>query len=339
TFVSRGMGESWGAIAGWSLIIAYVFTGSAVLAGAANYAMVLAGGLGSAGRSRFLVAAFMIAAVTGAWAIAYKDVKLSTRSMLIVEFTSVGLILWLALAHLSKARMIWDREQWRLLAATPAGIRQGMVLAVFSYVGFESATALGDEASNPLRTIPRSVLLSVVAVGAMFIFMSYVLVAAFHGQAIALNESNAPLSALAQLAGEPGFGYAIAIGAVISFFACALASINAGARVMFSMAAHGLFHAAIAKAHKTHATPHVALALTAVLALSAPLALVAKGSTPEEAFGYLGSIATFGFLLAYELVCVAAPIFLRREKQLTSARMLTAVITIGLLALAFVGCV
>src|SRR5437868_9115758 len=131
----------------------------------------------------------------------------------------------------------------------------------------------------------------------------------------------------------------MAIGAVISFFACALASINAGARVMFSMARHGLFHAAIAKAHKTHATPHVALALAALLALSAPLALVAKGSTPEEAFGYLGSIATFGFLLAYELVCVAAPIFLRREKQLTSARMLTAVITIGLLALPLVGSV
>ena len=129
TFVSRGMGESWGAIAGWSLIIAYVFTGSAVLAGAANYATVLAGGFGSSGRSRFLVAAFMILAVAGAWAIAYKDVKLSTRSMLIVEFTSVGLILWLALAYLSKAPMIWDREQWRLLAATPAGIRQGMVLA------------------------------------------------------------------------------------------------------------------------------------------------------------------------------------------------------------------
>ena len=36
----------------------------------------------------------------------------------------------------------------------------GVVLALFSFVGFESATALGDEAINPLLTIPRAVVRS-----------------------------------------------------------------------------------------------------------------------------------------------------------------------------------
>src|SRR5947209_5855242 len=44
SFVSCGLGTTWGVVAGWSLIIAYIFTGSAVLAGATNYAMVLVAG-------------------------------------------------------------------------------------------------------------------------------------------------------------------------------------------------------------------------------------------------------------------------------------------------------
>jgi len=37
---------------------------------------------------------------------------------------------------------------------TGSGLRLGLVLALFSSVGFESATALGSEARNPLKTIP-----------------------------------------------------------------------------------------------------------------------------------------------------------------------------------------
>jgi len=39
---------------------------------------------------------------------------------------------------------------------TGSGLRLGLVLALFSSVGFESATALGSEARNPLKTIPRA---------------------------------------------------------------------------------------------------------------------------------------------------------------------------------------
>ena len=37
---------------------------------------------------------------------------------------------------------------------TGSGLRLGLVLALFSFVGFESATTLGSEAHNPLKTIP-----------------------------------------------------------------------------------------------------------------------------------------------------------------------------------------
>ena len=52
---------------------------------------------------------------------------------------------------------------------TGSGLRLGLVLALFSFVGFESATTLGAEARNPLKTIPRAVIQSAIIGGAFFI--------------------------------------------------------------------------------------------------------------------------------------------------------------------------
>ncbi|MBC5827059.1 MAG: APC family permease, partial [Candidatus Eremiobacteraeota bacterium] len=157
-FVGHGMGPTWAMIAGWSLVIAYLIIGGSVLAGLANYVDVLAH---AAGATRFDVAlapASMSIAGIAAWFVAYRDIKLSTQFMLILEFASVALILILAIVYLVKSGKAADMAQLQLAGVSAAGLRQGLVLAIFSYVGFESATALGHEARHPLRAIPRSVL-------------------------------------------------------------------------------------------------------------------------------------------------------------------------------------
>jgi amino acid transporter len=176
-------------------------------------------------------------------------------------------------------------------------------------------------------------------VGALFTFLSYVLVMAFRGYVTPLASSNAPLSVLAELAGIPAFGIAIAIGAAISFFACALASINAGARVLYAMSRHGLLHASAGNAHETHATPHVAVAISSLTVLAIPLALLGRGVRVPDIFGNLGSAATFGFLFAYALVSIAAPMFLRAHGQLRVLPIVVAMASLGLLTIPIVGSV
>jgi len=66
-----------------------------------------------------------------------------------------------------------DWTQLRLRGMTGSGLRLGLVLALFSFVGFESATTLGAEARNPLRTIPRAVIQSALLAGAIFIVCAY----------------------------------------------------------------------------------------------------------------------------------------------------------------------
>jgi amino acid transporter len=336
TFVAQGMGPVAGVITGWSLVIAYLIIGGSVVAAFANYISVLASAAGL-GQSGFAVAlAAIVIGGAGAWYVAYRDIKLSAQLMLVLEFASVGLILVLVAAYFLKSGRVVDPAQLSLSGMNAAGFRQGLVLAVFSYVGFESATALGHEAKDPLRTIPRAVMGTVIAVGLLFIVTSYALVMAFHGQTTPLDQANAPLSILATLAGIPAFGIVIAAGAATSFFACILACINSGSRVLFAMARHGLFHESAGNVHESHATPHIAVSLSSLIVLAVPLAMYLRHTALIDIFGYLGSIGTLAVLFAYVLVSVAAPIYLRMRGELTAGAIAIAAITVLALALPIV---
>lgn len=336
TYVAKGLGPTWGVVTGWCLVIAYLIIGGSVLAGASNYIGVLAH-LFVPGHDVPLTIVAMISVAVAAWYVAYRDIKLSTQFMLALEFLSVSLILILALAYFLKARTIIDPAQFSFARLDISDIRQGLVLAIFSYVGFESATALGHEAKNPLHSIPRAIPLTVIAVGALFVFMTYTLVLAFHGQKPPLSESNEPLVVLSQLAGIPVFGIVISVGVIISFFACALACLNAGSRVLFAMSRHGLFHASAGDAHKVHATPHVAVNVSAVVVLGAPLGMFLSHVAVLNIFGYLGAIGTFGVLFAYVFISLASPRYLKSIGELSGLVTFASVITILLLAIPIAG--
>jgi amino acid transporter len=283
--------------------------------------------------------AVLIVVSAGTWYLAYRDVELSTKFMLVLEFFSVGIVLLLAFAFFFKSGRVIDPQQFTFAGITPKGMVQGLVLAFFSFVGFESAAALGHEAKNPLRTIPRSVLVTVLAVGTFFTFMSYTLVDAFKGQHTTLDQSNAPLGVLAQVAGLPVLGTLFAAGATVGFFACALACINAGARVLFAMSKHGLVHSSAAASHAEHATPHVAVSISALAVVLPPLVMLLVGYALLDTFGYLGTLATFGFLFAYILVSIASPMFLRRRGELTATTIVMTVLSVAMLAVATIGSV
>jgi amino acid transporter len=242
-----------------------------------------------------------------------------------------------ALAFMFKTGRVLDHRQLALAGANASGIRLGLVLAIFSFVGFESATALGREAKDPLRSIPRAVAWSVILAGAFFVFMSYILVLAFRGAAISLGNSNAPLSVLSAAAGIPVFGVVIAIGAAMSQCACGLASITAAARVTYTMGQHGLLHASTSKVHESHATPHIAVTISSVVAAAVPIGLLLRHVAPLDIFGYLGSVATFGFLVAYILIAIGGPFFLRRRGELGWVPAAISAAAIILLAMPLVG--
>jgi amino acid transporter len=185
------------------------------------------------------------------------------------------------------------------------------VLAVLGFVGFESAAALGAEARDPHRAIPRAVLTSAVIVGVLYVFAAYASVLGL-GTA-GLGNSAAPMDDLGQAVGLSGFRYVIDLGVTASFFAVTIASINAASRVLFAVSHEGVLHAALRRTHARHRTPHVAILALLPPVVLVPAIMILVGVTPLEVYAYTGTIGTFGYLTAYFLMALGMPIFLRRH--------------------------
>jgi amino acid transporter len=308
TYASMILPPSLGATAAWSLLLAYIATGSSVIGGFYHYAnLLLHDATGRIASGVFL--ALLVTAIS--IGIAWRDVKISARLMLWIEAVSVTLIMTVVVLVLVRHGLHLDWTQLRLRGTTGSGLRLGLVLALFSFVGFESATTLGAEAQNPLKTIPRAVIQSALLAGAIFILCAYTEVLGLRTVGQDLGKSEAPMRVLASVGGVPILGLLIDIGVLVSMFAGTLACITAAARVLMLMSHHGLAHGSLRTTHARHETPGRAIVATGVAAVAPVAVLAARGASGLDVYGWMGSLATYGFIVAYALVCVALPRYLR----------------------------
>ena len=259
SYAMSGLGYGGGAICGWCLVWAYLFIGLAGTTGFTIFAQKL---LDMAHVTVPPVLLFA-ACIGTSFVLAYKDIKISTLVMLGLEAFSCFFILVLCLIVLGH-HPAPDAAQFSFCGLSLSSLGMGVVVAIFSLVGFESSTAFGEEAVNPLKTIPRSIIWSLVLTGAFFIFVSYVEVLGTHGYKDSLDKIDAPLNVLADSYGVSFLSPLLSAGAMFSFFALASSCMNAGARVMYAMGRHQFFHRSTGSAHEVHQTPHVALAVMAV---------------------------------------------------------------------------
>jgi amino acid transporter len=321
-FVHEQFGRWPSIVAGWALLIAYAGTAAAVTGGLTNYLHALVGR-----SSQPSIPFLSIVTVIGlgvACILAYRDVRLSARLMLWTEAASIAAILVLFLLPGRGTVLHYDAAQLALTHFSAHQVQSGMVLAIFSFVGFESATSMGAEATDPLRTIPRAVWATALFSGIFFLISAYAENLALDGRLDNLATAGAPLQVMAQLRGVPLLAPLLSAGCAISFFACALASITAGARTLFLMSRDGHAFRRCGKAHERHQTPHAAVIAVAAAALIPALLLCLHGVNAFDLNGWLGTVATYGFLTAYGLVCFAAPIKLRKESKLSASAVLIA---------------
>ena len=309
TYASMTLPPWLSAAVAWSLLLAYVATGSSVIGGFYHYANLLLHDTTGHVFSTVLLALL----VTGIsiW-IAYRDVKISARLMLWIEAASVSVIVVMVTLVLFRHGWHLDADQRLLHGMTGSGLRLGLVLALFSFVGFESATTLGEEARNPLQTIPRAVIQSALLAGAFFAVCAYTEVLGFHMVGEDLGTTPDQMHVLARVAGAPVLGLLIDIGALVSMFAGTLACITAAARVLMRMAHDGLAHPSLGTAHAQNRTPSRAVVLTGIAAVLPVAVLAGRGASGLDVYGWLGALATYGFIVAYALVCFGLPRYLRQ---------------------------
>jgi amino acid transporter len=322
------------AIAAWALVLGYVATGSSIVGGFVQYSNIL---LKSFAGHTLSPGVLVLISVIGAATMAYRDVKLSARAMLWLQGASVACIVVVLALVLWKNGLHLDWPQVRLQGSSLSSIRLGLVLATFSFVGFESATALGHEAKEPLRTIPRAVLQCALGAGAFFILAAYAQVLGFRNAGLAFDKSDAPMHVLANQVAMPVLGIIIDAGAMISMFACLLACITAAARILLLMAHNGLVPIQLSRTHRHNETPHLGVVITSAAVGVPALILMLSGFSGTDIYGWLGSFAVYGFITIYGLTCIALPLKLKRQGALSKPLLAVAILGGACMVMALAG--
>ena len=304
-YIGRTVGPLAGLIAGWLMIGAYLATTIAI---SVSEVLFLQNFLASLGLKAWMPNPYL--AICGFVAIggiaAYRDVRLSARFGLLLEIASIFILIVITGIVVFQRGTVIDARQLDLSALGYGGIMSSLTFAVFSFVGFESSATLARETRNPARNVPMAVTLSAMLAGLFFVAITYFMVLGIGDDTRALGDSSAPFIVMTERAGLTAAGTAMYFGALISGLACLLASINAASRLMFSMARYGYLADALTTVHRRHRTPAVAVVVSIAVALVGSLATLPLGAL--EAFGFAGTLATFGFLVVYFLICLAAPL-------------------------------
>jgi amino acid transporter len=334
TYASMTLPPWLSATVAWSLLLAYVATGSSVIGGFYYYANLLL--RDATGHVFSAVVLALVVTGVSIW-IAYRDVKISARLMLWIEATSVSVIVIVVALVLFRHGWHLDAGELHLHGMTGSGLRLGLVLALFSFVGFESATTLGAEAHNPLKTIPRAVIQSAVLAGAFFTICAYTEALGFHIVGQDLGTTPDQMHVLARIGGVPVLGILIDIGALVSMFAGTLACITAAARVLLRMAHDGLAHESLGSTHAHNHTPSRAVIITGIAAVIPVAVLAYRGANGLDVYGWLGSLATYGFIVAYALVCIALPRYLHQHGTFNTGAQIVPRLAAAAMLLALIG--
>jgi len=327
-FVGATLGPRAGVVAGWGLLGTYVFYGVVTATAASRFAIAF---LDSTGIWKSPPDAFVLVlvavALAGTFWLTVSPIRRGTRVLLIVEGTTVVLILIVALVVLGKlvggngpsGQGITFSPFTLGTGTTTDALFLGVVFGFLSFAGFEAAATLGEEAKQPRRDIPRAILGTAIFGGIYFVFVTWVEVMGFGTNDAGLKAFGASGSLFGDLGTQfvgSWLGDIITLGAAISAFGCALACSVGASRLLFALARDGVAPAALARVSSTRRTPVAAAVAVGVGAgvLEVVLWLIYRTDLPTSSPDYVatslsvfanaGVIGTLILLVAYVLASV-----------------------------------
>lgn len=316
TFVTEGLGPRWGFLTAW--------IGLAALALGAPYSFVLMSANLQTLVNRWAGVdipwpAYFVVAIGLVFAFCYWGVRESLRIDMTFLVFELGICIALAaiiLLHVGSTSGL-PLSPFTPSVVPPGGdLTVGIVLAVLSFIGFETAAALGEETRNPHRNIPRAVFGSMIVVGVFYVLMAYAATVGYGPDHMATGYANdaAPFDTIARAFGGPTFAALIDVVGLAGFFSAALAIINGGARILYAASRDGALPRWLSWTHPTRGTPVAGVVLLCGIGLVAGLGL-GLAMTPITAFGFFGTMDAILVLLIYVLVNIACIFFFLRKRR------------------------
>jgi amino acid transporter len=222
-------------------------------------------------------------------------------------------------AHFSGAQAFALPPHDSLWDGLRAGFGQALIIAMYDYAGYFQSSAIGDEVRNPARTIPRSIVISILLIAALYVVMQIGVLGAIPWQAIVPHADGSLPPAGAHVAStivENAFGNGAALAVTVLILITAFASVYGNllgfSRVPYAAASDGVFLKPFAHVHPKLRFPDVSLLAIGLLALPAclfPLDQVINALTTSIVL--IGAIAQIAALFAMRRRGVVAPYRMR----------------------------
>jgi APA family basic amino acid/polyamine antiporter len=187
-----------------------------------------------------------------------------------------------------------------------------IAIALWAFIGIESATIPAGEIKNPKKNIRKSTVYGTLIAAAVYIIVSIVGMGVLDQSSLA--GSNAPLADIINKAtGGTWGGNFIAIGAIISALGASSGWILTTARSAFGASRDKLFPEVFGKIHPKYLTPVASLVISGVAANI--LLILNYMGTLNSAFNFMLLLATLSFLPAYAFSAAADIILLKNRSS------------------------
>jgi len=277
------LGAFWGYLAGWGFIVGK-------LASCAAMALTF-GAYAAPAFARPLA----LAAVVGVTAVNYRGVQKTaalTRAIVTVVLIALAAVV---VAGLFGGQLDTGRLTPLDGDGGPRGLLQAAGLLFFAFAGYARIATLGEEVTDPSRTIPRAI---TAALGVTLCVYALVAVTALLAAGPErLAESAAPLAAVVEEGRLAVVAPAVRIGATVASLGVLLSLLVGVSRTAFAMAANGDLPRALDAVHPRFRIPH-----RAELAAGGIVALAVGVADLRSAIGF----SSFAVLVYYAIANASA---------------------------------
>lgn len=350
--VGRTVGPRAGFFSGFAMIGTYLgfATGTVALFSAFTNDLLLElqGGREGAFQLPWIVPA--IFAVGCAALMAAVDTKLIMAILMVLEGVGIVAMVVLSFVIFGRGGAPATGVDWSAFSFSHgvggSAVIGGIVTAFLTWAGFEACATLGEETDEPQRNIPRTLIGTLLITGVLFVFVMFAQTVGFGTDAAGLKAFQSSGSTLGTLGARyigSWFSLVVVFTAMMSAFACHVASVSTTGRLLMAFARDGFGPRWLARIDARSGAPKEAvwlvIAATFVINLLSWATRWPDMGTGNAALDSYIMFATTGavcLMVAYLMVEVAAMYFLaaRRFAAVTGRRGL--VLGVGIPALGLV---
>jgi len=236
--------------------------------------------------------------------LAYRRIAVAGRLMVALWVGMLATVAWVivtGLTHFDAARAFdFPEGAWTVNRQTSMGLGMALAIAMYDYLGYYQVCYLGDEVADPSRTIPRSILISVIAIGLVYLAMNVGILGVLPWREVV--ESKHIASDLMLRVHGPWAAGLVTVMIIWTALASVFAALLGYSRIPYASARAGHFLKAFAATHPTGHFPHRSLLLISGLGAVACLAdletVIAALLASRILVQFIGQIATVVHLRA-----------------------------------------